>query len=68
VRGVRDLLADLQFPVLRDVGVTEEHVEDLTRLALEDFFITQSPVPWTAEEVETVLRSALAIEGRTHAG
>ena len=67
VRGVRDLLADLEFPVLRDVGVTEEHVEGLTRLALEDFFITQSPVPWTAEEVETVLRSALAIEGRTHA-
>jgi choline dehydrogenase len=68
VRGVRDLLAELDFPVLRDVGVTEEHIEGLTRLSLEDFFITQSPAAWTADEVETVLRSALAIEGRTHGG
>jgi alcohol dehydrogenase len=68
VRGVRDLLAELDFPLLRDVGVTEEHVAGLARLSLDDFFITQSPVPWTADEVETVLRSALAIERRTHGG
>jgi alcohol dehydrogenase len=68
VRGVRDLLAELEFPVLRDVGVAEEHVAGLARLSLEDFFITQSPVPWTAEEVETVLRSGLAIERRADGG
>lgn len=65
VRGVARLLAQLDFPVLRDVGVGEEHVEELTQRALADFFITRSPVPWSAEEVGTALRSALAIERRS---
>ena len=68
VRGVRDLLAELEFPVLRDVGVGEEHVEGLARLALDDFFITQSPVPWTQDEVVAALGAALAIQERKHAG
>jgi alcohol dehydrogenase len=64
VRGIQAILADLEFPVMRDVGVTEEHVEDLTRRTMADFFITQSPVPWTASEVRAVFQSALALERR----
>jgi alcohol dehydrogenase len=44
--------------------VTAEHIDDLTARAMADFFITQSPVPWTAEEVRAALESALALESR----
>lgn len=64
VRGVQAVLADLEFPVLRGVGVREEHIEDLTRRAMADFFITQSPVPWSAGEVRAAFESALALESR----
>jgi alcohol dehydrogenase len=65
VRGIQDILAELQFPVMRDVGVTAEHLDDLSARAMADFFITQSPVPWTAEEVRAALEAALAMEQRT---
>jgi alcohol dehydrogenase len=64
VRGVQAILAELEFPVMRDVGVTAEHIDDLTARAMADFFITQSPVPWTAEEVRSALESALALQSR----
>jgi hypothetical protein len=65
MRWIRQLLVDLEFPVRRDVGVTEAHVDDLTSGRLADFFITQSPVAWTAAEVRTVFQSGLAMESRT---
>jgi alcohol dehydrogenase len=65
VRGIQDILADLEFPVMRDVGVAEEHIDDLAQRALADFFITQAPAPWTADEVRAVFASALALESRT---
>ena len=64
VRGIEAILADLEFPVMRDVGVTEEQIEDLMQRAMPDVFITQSPVPWTAAEVRAVFESALALESR----
>ncbi len=67
VRGIEAILAELEFPVMRDLGVSEEHIDDLTRRAMADFFITQSPVPWSALEVRTVFESALALEGRSAA-
>ena len=60
VRGVRSLLAELEFPVLSSIGVEQRHLAELTELALADFFITQSPEPWTADEVRTAFASALA--------
>jgi alcohol dehydrogenase class IV len=41
--AIGTLLARLDFPVLASLGVGEEHLDELTRIALEDFFITQSP-------------------------
>jgi alcohol dehydrogenase len=60
VQGVRDLLAQLDFPVLRSLGVDDTHLDTLTDGALADFFITQSPEPWTAADVRAAFESALA--------
>src|SRR5207302_291237 len=51
VRAVEELLARLDFPVLRSVGVDEDQLDALTEIALEDFFHTQSRVRWTAAEL-----------------
>ncbi|MBL8931100.1 MAG: iron-containing alcohol dehydrogenase [Kineosporiaceae bacterium] len=64
VAAVRDILRELEFPVLRDIGVTEDDLEELTDLALQDFFITQAPSPWSREEVATAFRAAHALEHR----
>lgn len=62
--AVRSLLAQLDFPVLRSLGVTEDHLDALTELALADYFITESPQPWTAAEVTRAFAQALAIRER----
>jgi alcohol dehydrogenase len=67
VRAVRDLLAALEFPVLRSLGVDESHLDALTELALQDFFHTQAPSPWSAEEMRTAFASALAEQDRAPA-
>jgi choline dehydrogenase len=59
IRGVRALLAELEFPVLRSLGVEESQLDALTELALQDFFHTQSPEPWTAAEIRAAFVSAL---------
>jgi choline dehydrogenase len=63
--AVRRLLAELDFPVLADVGVTESDLDELTERSLADFFITQSPAPWSAAEVRGAFETALALEERT---
>jgi alcohol dehydrogenase len=60
IRGVRDLLAQLRFPVLRSLGVDESHVDALTELALQDPFHTVAPEPWTAQEMRAAFVAALA--------
>ena len=67
VEAIRTLLARLDFPVLASLGVGEEHLDELTRIALADFFITQSPVPWSEDEVRYALATALAQEDRSAA-
>ncbi len=64
VRGVRDLLEGMRFPVLRSIGVDESHVDALTDLAVGDPFLTLSPEPWTTEEVRGAFLAALAEEPR----
>jgi alcohol dehydrogenase len=64
VRAVRDLLAELDFPVLSSLGVTAEHLDELTALALDDYFITESPSPWSAAEVRTAFATALTTTAR----
>lgn len=64
VSGVERLLADLDFPVLSSLGVTDADLDGLAELALEDFFITQSPAPWSHGEARDALAAALAREAR----
>ncbi|MDQ6816059.1 MAG: iron-containing alcohol dehydrogenase [Actinomycetota bacterium] len=68
IRAVRELLARLEFPVLRSLGVERGDVDTLTSLALEDFFHTQSPRPWSAEEVRSAFEAALATTERPDPG
>ncbi|WP_320669017.1 iron-containing alcohol dehydrogenase family protein [Patulibacter defluvii] len=63
VRAVRELLRELDFPVLGSLDVAGD-LDQLTEQALSDFFITQSPRPWSAAEVRTAFEQALALPGR----
>lgn len=64
LHAVRDLLAALEFPVLRDLGLTEADLDRLTDEALDDYFLTMSPHPWTRAEVIEAFRAALDLDGR----
>lgn len=64
VTAVRSLLADLQFPVLSELGLTDADLDRLTDLALADYFITMSPQPWDRAEVHSAFASALSLQQR----
>jgi len=64
VRAVRRILAELDFPVLVSLGLTVGDIDRLADLALEDYFITMSPEPWTKDEVVAAFESALALTAR----
>jgi choline dehydrogenase len=64
VRAIEKILADLDFPVLSSLGITEDDVDHLADLALEDFFITMAPEPWSHDEVRDAFMSALALTAR----
>jgi alcohol dehydrogenase len=65
VRAVRRILAELEFPVLGSLGFVDADLDELADLALADYFITMSPVPWTKDEVVGAFSSALAVGSRT---
>ena len=65
VRGVRDLLRELDFPVLSSLGVDDSDLDRLTGLAQADYFISQAPAPWSDAEVRAAFERALAIRTRT---
>lgn len=64
VAAVQQILADLEFPVLSSLGFGEDDVARLTDAALDDYFITMSPHPWSRTEVEHAFRSALRLTTR----
>ncbi len=64
VRAVARILSDLQFPVLSTLGLGEGDLDRLTDLALDDFFITMSPHPWSRDEVRGAFATALALQSR----
>jgi choline dehydrogenase len=65
VRAVRRILAEIDFPTLRSVGVTEADLDELADAALEDYFISVAPRPWTKADVVACYRAALAVEERS---
>ncbi|MDV3126848.1 iron-containing alcohol dehydrogenase [Mycobacterium sp. 21AC1] len=64
VTAVRSLLAELEFPVLADLGLAETDLDRLTDMALADYFITVSPHPWERTEVHHAFATALSLQGR----
>lgn len=64
VEAVRKLLVDLEFPVFASLGVTTAQIDELTTLALDDYFITESPHPWTDVEVREAFTTALEVTKR----
>lgn len=64
VRAVSRILAELNFPVLSTLGFSDDDLEQLTDLALKDFFITQAPVPWSRSEVREAFGRAQALSSR----
>ncbi len=64
VKAVRKILAELNFPVLSSLGFVESDIDNLADIALEDFFITQAPTPWSKAEVVEAFMSALKLENR----
>jgi choline dehydrogenase len=65
VRAVSRILFELNFPVLSSLGFIESDIDNLADIALEDYFITQAPTPWSKEEVVTAFMSALKLEKRS---
>ena len=64
VKAVRKILAQLQFPVLSSLGFVEADIDNLADIALEDYFITQAPTPWSKAEVVEAFISALNLKER----
>ena len=64
VKAVQKILADLNFPVLSSLGFVEADIDNLADIALEDYFITQAPTPWSKTEVVEAFMSALKLEER----
>jgi alcohol dehydrogenase len=63
VRSVQRVLAAIGLPTLRDVGVTEEHLDDLVDATLAAW-IPVEPGPWTRADVRAAYGRALALERR----
>ena len=64
VRAVKRILAELEFPVLGSLGFVDSDLDHLADLALADYFITMSPVPWSKAEVVAAFTAALGTESR----
>ena len=56
--------ARVDFPLLSSIGVTEDQLDGLAANAMQDYFITVAPNPWTQADVVPCYREALAITAR----
>ena len=64
VAAVREILRRLEFPTMRAAGVRPDQVDTLAGQALEDYFITCAPAPWTLDEARAVYDQGLALGDR----
>jgi alcohol dehydrogenase len=65
VKAVRKILADLEFPVLSSIGITAADIDQLSDNAMNDYFITQAPTPWSKAEVVEAFTAALNLVRRS---
>jgi alcohol dehydrogenase len=64
VHAVRRILAELDFPTAAAAGVQEADLDELTGAALEDYFISVAPAPWSPAEVRAAYEQGLALGDR----
>lgn len=64
IRAVKELLANLDFPVLSSLELSDADLPGLADAALSDFFITMAPTDWSRDEVLTTFQKALALSTR----
>ena len=64
VHEVQRLLASISFPTASEAGLGPEHLDVLTPLALEEYFMTVDPHRWTAADVRGAYEAALAVSAR----
>jgi alcohol dehydrogenase class IV len=64
ISAIRRLLAAVDFPTLTDVGVREEHVDELVARSLRDDFVRWNPHVWSESDFYAVYAAALAITHR----
>jgi len=61
VRAVRRILAAIEFPTCAAAGVSEGDVDALVPVALDDYCLTVSPYPWSADDVRGAYAAALGM-------
>lgn len=64
VGAIRELLSELDFPTLASLGVSAHDLDELAELAMEDFFIGQSPKPWVRTDIRAAFAEALSLARR----
>ena len=64
VTAVHRILSELDFPVLSSLELSREDSDRLTLAALDDYFITMSPEPWTYDDVRWAFDTAFALTER----
>ena len=64
VAAVRRLLAAVALPTAAEAGLRAEHVDALTPLALDEYFMTVDPHRWTGDDVRRAYGAALAVTAR----
>jgi choline dehydrogenase len=64
VHEVQRLLASISFPTATEAGLRSEHLDALTPIALEEYFMTVDPHRWTADDVRGAYGAALAVAAR----
>jgi alcohol dehydrogenase len=64
VQAVRRILAQLEFPTAAAAGVQAADLDELSEAALEDYFISVAPAPWTRAEVRAAYEQGLALGDR----
>ena len=62
--AVRRILAELEFPTAAAAGVSAADLDGPTEAALEDYFISVAPAPWSAAEVRAAYEQGLALGDR----
>ena len=65
VRGISRILAEIDFPLMRDCEVEESAVDELAAVAMDDVFIRLAPGGWTVDDAAGVYRRALSLTGRS---